>query len=156
MYYIILCIVMPCSGQRQCLSLGPSGKGGGLVSPMWDQCGGCADRAIDSSELRLTTDRGKAAKWASTGRTLWQQQQCSDDCALPHRGLGIAGRRGLAGTLLVHKVAAAEDGAEKTKIMEAHAGRSSYVPIEVLRDVPDPGAKAAACWLSAIAKAAAE
>ena len=30
-----------------------------------------------------------------------------DDCALPHRGLGIAGRRGLAGALLVHKVAGA-------------------------------------------------
>ena len=30
-------------------------------------------RAIDSSELRLTTDREKAAKWVSTGRTLWQQ-----------------------------------------------------------------------------------
>jgi len=57
---------------------------------------------------------------------------------------------------LAAAAAAAEDGAEKTKIMEAHAGRSSYVPIEVLRDVPDPGAKAAACWLSAIAKAAAE
>ncbi|EOD32244.1 hypothetical protein EMIHUDRAFT_202907 [Emiliania huxleyi CCMP1516] len=32
-----------------------TGKLGGLVSPMWDQCG--IGRAIDSSELRLTTDR---------------------------------------------------------------------------------------------------
>ena len=32
-----------------------TGKRGGLVLPMWDQCG--IGRAIDSSELRLTTDR---------------------------------------------------------------------------------------------------
>ena len=31
-----------------------TGKLGGLVSPMWDQCG---IAPIDSSELRLTTDR---------------------------------------------------------------------------------------------------
>ena len=30
-------------------------------------------RAIDSSELRLTPLTVKAAKWVSTGRTLWQQ-----------------------------------------------------------------------------------
>ena len=47
-----------------------NGKRGGLVLPMWDQV---RHRAIDSSELRLTTLTGKAAKWASTGRTLWQQ-----------------------------------------------------------------------------------
>ena len=35
-----------------------TGKLGGLVSPMWDQCGiGRAIVPIDSSELRLTTDR---------------------------------------------------------------------------------------------------
>ena len=33
-----------------------TGKRGGLVSPMWDQCG-IAPSCIDSSELRLTTDR---------------------------------------------------------------------------------------------------
>ena len=48
----------PCtfSGQRQCLSLGPSGKRGGLVSPMRDQCG-VAPSTAPNSELRLTTDR---------------------------------------------------------------------------------------------------
>jgi dihydroxyacetone kinase len=33
------------------------------------------------------------------------------------------------------------------------AGRSSYVPEAVLRDVPDPGARAVALWLGAVAKA---
>ena len=37
------------------MTLSWTGKLGGLVSPMWDQCG--IGRAIDSSELRLTTDR---------------------------------------------------------------------------------------------------
>ncbi len=45
---------------------------------------------------------------------------------------------------------AAEEGAAATKAMEASAGRSSYVPEEVLRDVPDPGAQAVCVWLKAI------
>ena len=59
----------PCtfSGQRQCLSLGPTN-----VVVSCTNVGPLRHRAIDSSELRLTTDR-EAAKWASTGRTLWQQ-----------------------------------------------------------------------------------
>ena len=57
-------------GRRSlCLSLGPSGKRGGLVSPMWDQCGVAPSTALNCASP-LT---GKAAKWASTGRTLWQQ-----------------------------------------------------------------------------------
>ena len=46
--------------------------------------------------------------------------------------------------------AAAEEGAEKTRGMAAAAGRSSYVPEAVLRDVPDPGARAVAIWLAAL------
>ena len=45
---------------------------------------------------------------------------------------------------------AAEDGASATKSMEASAGRSTYVPEAVLRDVPDPGAQAVCVWLKAI------
>jgi len=48
---------------------------------------------------------------------------------------------------------AARSGAESTKLMAAAAGRSSYIPEEVLRDVPDPGAMAVACWLTALADA---
>eukprot|EP00850_Spirogloea_muscicola_P011649 SM000073S21425 [mRNA] locus=s73:99591:105584:- [translate_table: standard] len=50
---------------------------------------------------------------------------------------------------------AAEAGAEATKGLQAQAGRSSYVPPEVLHAVPDPGAKAAAAWLTAAATAVA-
>eukprot|EP00472_Partenskyella_glossopodia_P001634 CAMPEP_0197532344 /NCGR_PEP_ID=MMETSP1318-20131121/39363_1 /TAXON_ID=552666 /ORGANISM="Partenskyella glossopodia, Strain RCC365" /LENGTH=678 /DNA_ID=CAMNT_0043088881 /DNA_START=52 /DNA_END=2088 /DNA_ORIENTATION=+ len=46
-------------------------------------------------------------------------------------------------------VVAAEVGAEATKDMDARAGRSNYVPKEVLRSNPDPGAKAAAIWMRA-------
>jgi dihydroxyacetone kinase len=48
---------------------------------------------------------------------------------------------------------AAEKGAEATKTMKAAAGRSSYVPAEVLASVPDPGAVAVSVWLRAIADA---
>ena len=44
---------------------------------------------------------------------------------------------------------AARAGAEATRDMAARAGRSSYVPAEVLKAVPDPGATAAAAWVKA-------
>ena len=50
--------------------------------------------------------------------------------------------------------AAAEAGADATCDMPALAGRSSYVPADVLRATPDPGAKAAAAWLRAAALSA--
>ena len=48
---------------------------------------------------------------------------------------------------------AAEEGAAATKTMGAAAGRSTYVPEQVLRDVPDPGAQAVCVWLKAILEA---
>lgn len=48
---------------------------------------------------------------------------------------------------------AAEAGAESTKTMLAQAGRSMYVPAGALEAAPDPGAKAAAAWLRAAARA---
>ncbi|CAM9954739.1 unnamed protein product [Choristocarpus tenellus] len=50
-------------------------------------------------------------------------------------------------------VAAAEAGAESTRGMEASAGRANYVGTDRLQGVPDPGAKAAAVALRAIADA---
>ena len=46
---------------------------------------------------------------------------------------------------------AAEKGAAATKEMVASAGRSSYVPVEVMKSVPDPGATAAAAWIRGVA-----
>ncbi|CAM6088865.1 unnamed protein product [Calypogeia fissa] len=51
---------------------------------------------------------------------------------------------------------AATAGAEATKGMVAVAGRSIYVPKELVASVPDPGAVAAATWLKAAASAVAE
>lgn len=48
---------------------------------------------------------------------------------------------------------AARDGAEATKGMQAQAGRSTYVPPEILASIPDPGAMAAAAWLEGAALA---
>lgn len=43
---------------------------------------------------------------------------------------------------------AAEDGAQATALMQARAGRSSYVSAEHLKN-PDPGAVAVATWMKA-------
>ncbi|GAQ78019.1 hypothetical protein KFL_000060860 [Klebsormidium nitens] len=59
------------------------------------------------------------------------------------------------GDAFVAAAHAAAAGAEETLKMVALAGRSSYVPPEVLSQVPDPGAKAAAAWLNAAAAAVA-
>lgn len=59
-----------------------------------------------------------------------------------------AGRSGTAA--LDSACRAAKEGAEATKSMEAAAGRSSYVPEHVLKNVPDPGAQAVCVWLTAI------
>mmetsp|Transcript_17901 Transcript_17901/g.35349 ORF Transcript_17901/g.35349 Transcript_17901/m.35349 type:complete len:607 (+) Transcript_17901:51-1871(+) len=52
-------------------------------------------------------------------------------------------------------VGAAESGAESTMAMDALAGRSNYVNEQLLKTVPDPGAKAVAIALTAALKAAA-
>lgn len=44
-------------------------------------------------------------------------------------------------------------GAESTKHMHAQAGRSTYISIDILASVPDPGAMAAASWYKAAASA---
>ena len=46
---------------------------------------------------------------------------------------------------------AAKHGADSTKTMAAHAGRSSYVNQEALLSTCDPGALAVSAWMSAIA-----
>lgn len=46
---------------------------------------------------------------------------------------------------------AAEQGADATRDMVAIAGRSSYVPSNSLKGVPDPGAEAVGVWLRAVA-----
>eukprot|EP00898_Chlorokybus_atmophyticus_P005861 jgi/Chlat1/6276/Chrsp44S05867 len=49
--------------------------------------------------------------------------------------------------------AAAADGASATQSMLALAGRASYVPEDVLKSTPDPGAVAVAIWMRAAAAA---
>ncbi len=52
--------------------------------------------------------------------------------------------------------AAAQAGAEETRHLKAGAGRSGYVPAEMVEGVADPGAVAAATWLNAVVKAGLE
>ena len=59
---------------------------------------------------------------------------------------------GTVAAMLTAAAAAAETGAEATKSMVAGAGRASYVPEDVIKNTPDPGAKAVAMWLAAVAK----
>ncbi|CAI7882080.1 unnamed protein product, partial [Closterium sp. NIES-54] len=58
-----------------------------------------------------------------------------------------------AAAALAAAAQAAAAGAESTKSMPALAGRSSYVPAEVLASVPDPGAMAVVAWLQGVATA---
>ena len=66
-----------------------------------------------------------------------------DDCALADRGLGIAGRRGVAGTVLVHKIAgaAAEAGLSLSEVAaEARAAAAAVGSMGVaLRTCTLPG-----------------
>ena len=48
---------------------------------------------------------------------------------------------------------AADRGAETTKDMTAAADRASYVPDAHVKGDPDPGARAVAIWLAAVASA---
>ncbi|KAK9115832.1 hypothetical protein Sjap_014779 [Stephania japonica] len=48
---------------------------------------------------------------------------------------------------------AALSGADSTQHMQAQAGRSTYVSVDILASVPDPGAMAAAAWYRAAALA---
>ncbi len=58
-----------------------------------------------------------------------------------------------AGEGLAGAAAAARRGAERTSTMKsARAGRSSYVPEDALRGVPDPGAVAFAAIFEALAR----
>ncbi|XP_062115064.1 putative 3,4-dihydroxy-2-butanone kinase [Humulus lupulus] len=62
-----------------------------------------------------------------------------------------AGEDSVTSFLLSSEAALA--GAESTIHMQAQAGRSTYVPGEILASVPDPGAMAAASWYRAAALA---
>ena len=48
---------------------------------------------------------------------------------------------------------AAEEGARRTAVLAAGAGRASYVPGAQYRGLPDPGALGVAVWLMAVAQA---
>jgi dihydroxyacetone kinase len=77
------------------------------------------------------------------------------DALLPaEAAMREAAARGSAGAdVAAAGATAAAAGAEATKGMAALAGRSSYVPEEVLRSNADPGAKAVSIWLGAVAAA---
>ncbi|GMH41702.1 hypothetical protein BSKO_09612 [Bryopsis sp. KO-2023] len=55
--------------------------------------------------------------------------------------------------LVGEMVEAARQGADETKNMIATAGRASYVPGELMKTAPDPGAKAVQFWLEGVHEA---
>ena len=70
-------------------------------------------------------------------------------CEAARKALGVDA--GDATAAAAAAAVAAEAGAAATCGLVAGAGRSSYVPAEVLKSVPDPGATAAARWIQAVA-----
>lgn len=77
------------------------------------------------------------------------------DALLPAAdAMRIASGSGKTGVEVARAAAGgAAEGAEATKTMSAAAGRSSYVPEDILRNVPDPGAVAVSKWMKGIAEA---
>ncbi|KAH9532374.1 hypothetical protein CY35_19G089900 [Sphagnum magellanicum] len=142
---------------------------------------GCSIRSVTGGTSGILYDIFCRAAYASlkenaTGTVSaikWSLAFESGVAAVSRYGGASAGHRTLldalipASTALKERLAAQEDpvrafifaakaavaGAEATKSMPALAGRSSYVPAQVLATVPDPGAMAAAAWLMAAATA---
>ena len=77
------------------------------------------------------------------------------DSLIPAAAAAAAAAGGTVAAMLAAAATAGEAGVEATMGMGAEAGRSSYVPVEVLRTVPDPGAKGVAVWLRALADSSA-
>lgn len=78
------------------------------------------------------------------------------DALLPaERALGEPSKDHNARALVAAAAAAAQDGAEATKKIPTKQafGRSGYVGEAFSADIPDPGAKAVAFWISAVADA---
>ena len=95
----------------------------------------------------------------SDGKTEGNSEACPAGTGLPlqiipgNLSLGIPVWSTGHGPAVAVEIAAtaAQLGAERTRSMAASAGRSSYVPEAVLRDLPDPGACAVATWMAALA-----
>jgi len=113
---------------------------------------------------------------SSISAEIWRAMLDAAVAAVSKYGGAVAGYRTMldallpASTSLQERLAAGDDpltafiisseaalaGAEFTKTMQAQAGRSSYVPGDILASVPDPGAKAASTWYRAVVMAVAE
>ena len=72
---------------------------------------------------------GLAAEQAKAAGLAVELLVVGDDCAIAHRGAGIAGRRGIAGTCFVHKVAgaAAEAGLPLAAVVAEAAAAAEAV-----------------------------
>ena len=85
---------------------------------------------------------GLACEQAKAAGVKVEMLVVGEDCALPHRTGGLAGRRGVAGTVLIHKVAgaAAEAGLSLEKVRRAAPRALARVlapfcaPLELTRD----------------------
>lgn len=106
-----------------------------------------------------------ASSVLSRSPNAWGEAFCAGVDAIKFYGGAEAGYRTMLDSLLpaaevirggggaTQAAEAAEAGADSTSSMVGLAGRANYVPDETLRGVPDPGAKAAAFMLRAVAGA---
>eukprot|EP00921_Rhytidocystis_pertsovi_P008735 GHVQ01014223.1.p1 GENE.GHVQ01014223.1~~GHVQ01014223.1.p1 ORF type:complete len:806 (+),score=85.86 GHVQ01014223.1:552-2969(+) len=105
----------------------------------------CCGRVHNNHGYREGNNQGRVTKMIQTSLGLELEQGI--DTMANHRLLPGVVLRGLA-----CGADASLNGAEKTAQMEARVGRSSYIPADVLRGCPDPGATVVACWISAVAE----
>ena len=134
-----------------CSLVGMGGSSGALYSILLNNiASSLGSQPPSAAALVAAFKAGGAAVSAYGGASVGHRTML--DALLPAaeamEGLG----NGASVAMLAQAAAnAAEAGAEKTKTMAAGAGRASYVPTEKMKDVPDPGAKAVAIWLKAVA-----
>eukprot|EP00798_Chlamydomonas_sp_ICE-L_P005045 gene5045-34834_t len=99
----------------------------------------CDDKAW-AAALRAGVEAGSKYGGAIKGsRTMLDALFPAAEAAAAAADQGLSGAEVMAAT-----AKAATEGSDSTKAMDASAGRSSYVPVEVLKTVVDPGAKGVA------------
>jgi triose/dihydroxyacetone kinase / FAD-AMP lyase (cyclizing) len=143
------------------------GTSGALLKIFFAAAGGCLKSPLHAAGRALTIDSSGAAFIAGTAavskyggahagdRTMLDALLAAQKAFEDRRTTMVGGTPTTiaSGKEVAMEVAkAAAEGAEATKYMQARAGRSTYVPAEALKGVPDPGAVAMARWLDSVAK----
>lgn len=141
----------------QALALGVGEAAGGTSGVLYaimlqTAANSMASQTEGSVAVRLATAFHAATDAASHYASAVPGNRTMLDALVPAADAACAGsaRGDSALSILAAVAAAAEAGATSTADMVPRAGRSSYLSFDVVKGHPDPGAVAAATWLTAL------